>query len=171
MSRLEIVAFPKKRIAVQLARLPITGFNIANPLSMFLAAADRQSSVHLVPQLAGLEPGLTPAGDDFIMGSLYAVWVVHPLPVAQALARDVASTAVQRTTSLSAAYLRSAGKGQAGIAWHRFFSALISGNDDQMYNSVLEILSTGASSGADALTGFVSTFISHTETNRTVCHS
>jgi hypothetical protein len=161
----------REKIAARFAELPLAELNIPNPLSTFLAGAAVQASVQRVLQLAGLGPGLTPAGDDFIVGSLYAVWMVHPFVVAQTLARDVASTAAQLTTSLSAAYLRSAGSGEAGISWHRFFSALISCDSDRIYNSILEVLSMGASSGSDALSGFVSTFISHMELQRTACHS
>lgn len=95
-------------------------------------------------RLAGLGPGLTPAGDDVLMGVLYAMSVWYP---DRKLMHHIVDTAVPRTTSLSAAYLRSAGAGEATIQWHN----LANGHR----GAVDQILAVGGSSGADAWAGFV----------------
>ena len=87
-------------------------------LATSIAANNISSSVNATQQLAGLGHGLTPAGDDFIMGTLYAAWIVHPFDVAKELSEKVAKSAVPLTTSLSAAWIRSAGRGEAGEVWH-----------------------------------------------------
>jgi hypothetical protein len=123
-----------------------------------LANADLPSSLAAAKKLSGLGHGLTPSGDDFILGALYAVWIIYPLETASALANDVATAAAPLTTSLSAAWLRSAGRGEAGILWHTFFDALVAGDEVRIKESVEKILSIGETSGADALSGFFGMF-------------
>ncbi|MFN2135813.1 MAG: DUF2877 domain-containing protein, partial [Candidatus Promineifilaceae bacterium] len=60
-------------------------------------------------QLAGLGNGLTPAGDDILLGVIYALWVWKP---EARLIRSIAMTAAQRTTTLSASFLRAAAEGE-----------------------------------------------------------
>ena len=144
-------------ILTRLSFSPIPDFQFPNSLSSFLANADLSSSIEAAQQLAGLGIGLTPAGDDYIMGAILAAWILHPPKIAKALAENIAAIAAPLTTSLSAAWLRSAGRGEAGILWHEFFDALISGNSAHIQESVEKILAVGETSGADALSGFLST--------------
>lgn len=104
-------------------------------------------------QLAGLGRGLTPAGDDLLMGAVYGLWATRPEAEAAEWARLVADTAVPRTTTLSAAWLRAAAAGEAGAAWHRF-SRQMTGAGAGWREAAARILQTGYSSGADALWGF-----------------
>ena len=150
------------QIASQLASLPIPSTQLPGPLianiSSAVARGDISSSKALASRLAGLGMGLTPSGDDFMMGAIYAAWMIHPCLTAQRLSEEIANTAAPLTTSLSAAYLRAAGRGEAGMQWHKFCEALISHKDDQIRDSMDAILSIGATSGEDALAGFLSTF-------------
>jgi len=113
--------------------------------------------------LAGLGIGLTPAGDDFILGSLYAAWIIHPLEIVRALAEEIAKTAAPLTTSLSAAWLRSAGRGEVGILWHDLFDALLSSETVRIQAVLDKILAVGETSGADALHGFIDTLVGYLE--------
>jgi hypothetical protein len=97
--------------------------------------------------LAGLGSGLTPAGDDVLTGLMYALWVWMPGSKWLDL---IPEWAVPLTTTLSAAYLRAAGCGEATIHWHN----LAAGNPD----AVDQILAIGHSSGKDAWAGFSLTF-------------
>ncbi len=155
----------------QLMKLPITqspvsNLQSSNSLISSIATVDIQSSKISARQLAGLGIGLTPAGDDFILGAVLAAWIIHPPEIASVLAEQITNTAAPLTTSLSAAWLRSAGKGEAGILWHNFFDALSSGN-----LSAIQLLSIGHTSGADALAGFFGTIISYAESETKLCHS
>jgi hypothetical protein len=147
----------------QLATWPILNdpSSIPGPLlvalSSAVANADIDSSITSAKRLAGLGPGLTPAGDDFLMGAMYAAWIVHPHEVAATLTRQMAIVASPLTTSLSAAWLMSAGRGEAGILWHAFFDSLISTDESRIQSSINKILDMGETSGADALAGFVNT--------------
>ena len=97
------------------------------------------------------------------MGAIYAAWIVHPPEIASILAQEISNTAAPLTTSLSVAWLRSAGKGEAGILWHEFFDALLSTNTSRVQETMKSILAVGETSGADALAGFCSVFASWTE--------
>jgi hypothetical protein len=137
--------------------------SLASKLSSSLAVADLPSSLLAAWRLVGLGAGLTPAGDDYLMGAIYAVWIAHPFEVAGALAKKIADTAAPLTTSLSAAWLRSAGKGEAGILWHEFFDALLLKDRARIEESKKKILAVGETSGADALAGFTGVFASWME--------
>jgi hypothetical protein len=135
--------------------LPLTQSLVSN-LSIAVAKGDISSAQKITSQLAGLGNGLTPAGDDFIMGAIYAVWIIHPPEIANILAQKIANIAAPLTTSLSAAWLRSAGKGEADVLWHNFFDALIAENAPMIELQITKLLSIGHTSGADALAGFLS---------------
>jgi hypothetical protein len=154
----------RNEIAKRLTQFPINDDNesiihssgsFAARLSLALANADISAAKDTASKLAGLGIGLTPSGDDFIMGALYASWIIHPHEIASILTREIAETAASVTTSLSAAWIRSAGRGEAGILWHEFFDALIVPVSD-LQSPIDKILSTGHTSGADALAGFFS---------------
>ena len=160
----------RREIVDQCARLQVTNTSRSNSsplpqslisrLSTALANADLPFSVQAARRLAGLGIGLTPSGDDFIMGALYAAWMVHPSAVALSLAGEVANAAAPLTTSLSGAWLQAAGRGEAGQPWHEFFKALLASRDaDPVYiqQTIVNILAVGETSGADALAGFLCT--------------
>jgi hypothetical protein len=152
----------RDEIADELKKLPITNSQFSN-LSSPIVNANLSSAKTLTRELAGLGIGLTPSGDDFIVGALYAMWIIHPREIAGILAQELAATAAPLTTSLSAAWLRSAGKGEAGVLWHAFFDALVSNDQIRIKESMENILSVGETSGADALAGFASVLMTWME--------
>jgi len=142
-------------------QLPIS--QLSTSLTSALTNADIPSSLTAVRKLAGLGIGLTPAGDDFILGAVLAAWIIHPLEIVSALAKEIANTAVPLTTSLSAAWLKSAGNGEAGILWHEFFDSLLNSDSVCIQTAADKILAVGETSGADALAGFIGAFTSYAE--------
>ena len=108
-------------------------------------------------QIAGLGYGLTPAGDDFLMGAIYAAWILHPSEFAGPFLQQIASTVAPLTTSLSSAWLIAAGNGEAGILWHQFFEALLSADKVRSQKAMDKIVTVGETSGMDAMAGFVGT--------------
>lgn len=152
----------KGKILSRLIQLPITNHPPTNPqfsnslisnLCSSLITANVPTAKSLAAKLAGLGIGLTPSGDDVLMGALYAAWIIHPPEIASVLGSEVAETASALTTSLSAAWLKSAGRGEAGSLWHQFFDAMLTGEDIQ--SKIKNILAVGHTSGADVLTGFM----------------
>jgi hypothetical protein len=137
---------------------PYASAGVSN-LTTALATADLRCSLTAAIKLAGLGAGLTPAGDDFLLGALHAAWIIHPLEAASVLSKEIVDAIVPLTTSLSAEWLRSAGKGDAGVLWHEFFDALSLGDPVLIRLQVTKLLSVGHTSGADALAGFFGTFL------------
>ena len=105
------------------------------------------------------------------MGAILAARIIHPPEVASVLAEEVARTAAPLTTSLSVAWLNSAGRGEAGILWHEFFDALIFTDPGRVQEVINRILAVGETSGTDALAGFIGAFISYAEIETKLCHS
>lgn len=135
-----------------------------------LVIADLSTTKTCTSKLAGLGVGLTPAGDDLILGAILAAWIIHPPEIASILAKEVTSIAAPLTTSLSAAWLRSASNGEAGIYWHELFDVLTcvdrTGNPAYgiaVQEAMDDILSIGETSGADALAGFLGVFKAYKE--------
>ena len=145
-------------LSVSNSQPSIPNFLVSN-FSSALANTDISTAKTAASQLAGLGQGLTPSGDDFIMGAIYATWTIHPPDVAKDLAREIANTAAPLTTSLSAAWLRSAGRGEAGILWHDLFDAMISADPGSIQYTIDKILAVGETSGSDSISGFIDTFL------------
>jgi hypothetical protein len=104
-------------------------------------------------QLAGLGGGLTPAGDDWLCGAMLAAWLAHPHP--GWLCERIVAAVAGRTTLLSTAFLRAAGRGECASTWHRLLAALCAGTPAETEAAVRDVLSLGATSGADTLAGFL----------------
>jgi hypothetical protein len=117
--------------------------------------------------LAGLGGGLTPAGDDFLIGAMLAAWLAHPAP--EPFGRALAAAAVPRTTTLSAALLRATARGECSAPWHALLDALSAELErpwseridpadrprGKIEDALCESLARGATSGADGLAGFL----------------
>lgn len=124
-------------------------------VEQFLAWVRRGEGVVLVEQLAGLGPGLTPAGDDFLMGSLLAIWACQPDEQARSLSRAVVEAASPRTTPFSAAWLRAAARGECSHHWHALFESIVAAHELAVSDAAAAIIRQGHTSGSDMLTGFV----------------
>lgn len=122
-----------------------------------------------VEALAGLGPGLTPAGDDFLLGFMVALSVNRNNPPGLHQQRAlIAQSAAKATTPLSATWLHHAGQGHVGMRWHELVHALNNETEVQIGQTIKSIINTGATSGADALCGFlVGIEIQHTLTQIT----
>ncbi len=108
-----------------------------------IAAGDLPACLAGVFALAGRGSGLTPTGDDVLVGILYGMWLWRPRRVWMA---RIVETAAPRTTTLSANFLRAAADGEAAGPWYD----LVAGHP----GAVDRILAIGHTSGADAWAGF-----------------
>jgi hypothetical protein len=106
-------------------------------------------------ELAGLGTGFTPAGDDFLLGIMYALWSTCPPDQAGAMSVRLAEAAVPRTARVSAAWLRAGAAGEAGDSWHALVAALLEDDRPETEAAVARIARIGHTSGADALAGFL----------------
>lgn len=115
---------------------------------------DEADIFQAVDKLAGFGPGMTPAGDDGLMGLLYGVWAVAETPDTGRPAQ-IAAQAGTRTTTLSRAFLLAAAAGEAVQVWHELVGAIMTGEPEAMQAAAQGILAIGDSSGACALAGFL----------------
>ncbi|MCW5873666.1 MAG: DUF2877 domain-containing protein [Anaerolineales bacterium] len=106
-------------------------------------------------KLAGVGPGLTPAGDDLLLGAMYGLWATRSAAAAGELAALMANVASERTHALSAAWLAAGSRGEAAAPWHQLVDAITAQDPAALQAAVMRILPTGHTSGADALAGFV----------------
>lgn len=103
-------------------------------------------------QLAGLGPGLTPAGDDSLVGVMLAVWLLWPPAVAQRWCEQLAAVACPRTTTLAAEFLRAAA---AGAFIQRYLQVVEDlSRPERLPISLAAALAWGDSSGRVTLSAF-----------------
>ncbi len=151
---------PQNRAFLTMARAAIKG------LMQSLQDGDRSGIRENAALLAGLGPGLTPAGDDYLVG-LMAGLRLWPAPLENSgLSPEEACPIILeategRTTLLSRAFLHSAKEGLFGENWHGLLTELARGETIGIQRAAGRILSSGATSGADALAGFLSPYLWH----------
>jgi hypothetical protein len=126
----------------------------AEALRAAARADDATALADAARAIAGLGPGSTPAGDDFLAGAMLRAHLSGPHP--EAFCAAVVEAAAPLTVSLSAAYLRASAAGECSRAWHRLIEALVAPGQAGLEQATLALLSQGASSGADALAGWLS---------------
>ncbi len=123
-------------------------------LSSGLRGADRSLVARGAHTLAGLGPGLTPSGDDVLVGCLLAVAALPDVDGTSV--RDaIASSARHRTTHISTAYLDAAARGEASEAWHHLVAAMSTSDAARVVDAARQVLGVGETSGSDMLGGFV----------------
>ncbi len=120
-----------------------------------LHRADMILCVEAASGLAGLGVGLTPDGDDLLLGCIYAAWVWHSTHEAEKIALRIEETAAQRTTALSVEWLRSAAQGECAWPWHELFDGLLQDRKEAIEAAAGRIIQQGHTSGSTALAGFM----------------
>jgi hypothetical protein len=107
--------------------------------------------------LLGAGEGLTPSGDDFVIGLLLALkrWgnVLLPGQDLQTLTKTIVDAAYKKTTLLSANLIECAALGQADERLIAVLDLLMS-DVPQVSNCLDELLDWGNSSGGDVFVGF-----------------
>lgn len=113
--------------------------------------------------LGGLGPGLTPAGDDLLVGLMAGLWYMESiLPSAALFRQRSAATVCQvigdatrpQTTFLSGLWLAYAMQNQFSEPWHRLAKACASDELESVARDVSSLLAVGATSGRAAFYGF-----------------
>jgi len=105
----------------------------------------------------GRGPGLTPSGDDLLVGMIAALWCVGAV-TAQPLCRMGArleATAARQTTDISVEYLHYACRGMAAGVLCDLLSALGSADSSAVLTAVGRLRRYGHTSGMDYLLGTV----------------
>lgn len=132
----------------------------ASALGAACRALDREQAARHVERLVGWGEGLTPAGDDFLIGLLAGL----DAPVDDAEARQRFRSAlaaailarISRTTPIAAHYLRLAGAGHYTAPLLGARAALLCEDDPDVVDAaLLSALAVGATSGADTVSGLL----------------
>ncbi len=161
LPRLDVRPWPDRASLVHnlaSAQRPRAGLDAApgaraalDDLGAAIAKGDRPGVVHAANRLIGLGPGLTPSGDDALAGVEAALHAAsHPLAGSVA---GVLHELDRRTTTVSAAMLRHAVRGEAPERIHRLLAAALGPTTMGLAEAIRDAVAWGATSGADTLAG------------------
>lgn len=133
---------------------------VAAALGDACRSLDSDQAARHVDRLIGWGEGLTPAGDDFLIGLLAGLDACVPLDGRRRLFRNALTAALtclmQRTTPIAAHYLRLAEGGHYTGLLIDLRNALLSEDDGDVVDAALQrALAIGATSGADTVTGLL----------------
>lgn len=127
-----------------------------------IARDDESLAVEHVDRLVGLGPGLTPSGDDFLLGLLCALSIPgSPCHEWRRLGTRVLERASLNTHLISAAALRHAANGRVRARLVALCDALARASRALALNAVDRVIDIGASSGTDIAFGVLSGFRLH----------
>lgn len=129
-------------------------------LSRAVRAGEPDAARKAAIALIGLGPGLTPAGDDYVCGTLLAAHLLAAADPATnaflaAMRAAIAGAAAKRTSRISAALLADAAEGLSFEALHALCNALASGDDAAGRVAAHRLAGIGNSSGWDMLAGLL----------------
>lgn len=119
------------------------------------ALAGVSAPVPDVAPLAGLGPGLTPSGDDFLAGIMVGLhYSGHP-EIAARLAAQVLPAVTQGSNVISAAHVKCAAQGQASKTLFDALGSLAGADSEQLETRLDAVHAIGHTSGWDMLAGAV----------------
>lgn len=119
------------------------------------AALTTQDAAAAAPEacaLIGLGVGLTPSGDDLLVGLLAALEATGN-PMRAALAQSTAAEAPGRTTAIGCTALLHAARGEFAERLHDVLIAIGLGKPDAIERAISRATAYGATSGVDTLVG------------------
>lgn len=119
-----------------------------------LGSDDLAAALGPTIDLIGLGVGLTPSGDDYLVGLLAGLDATGD-PARDDLAAAIVAHAPVRTTAAGAATLGHAAGGAFSERLHDLLVALAGGQLDDLEAPIQRVLAYGATSGGDTLVGLV----------------
>lgn len=110
--------------------------------------------------LIGLGVGLTPSGDDYLVGFLAVLLLNQHCAIKQApaLAQAIVAEAHQRTNEISATFLQSAAQYRFKTQIADLVQAVLCQGQRQVKHTLLSLLEVGATSGSDIARGMIDAF-------------
>jgi hypothetical protein len=123
-------------------------------LANALRAGRQQDAIVHAQALLGLGPGLTPSGDDVLLG-LFAVLHLPGSPCAGWLqgGRALLAAAADATNAISLAALQAAAQGRVRASIVRLLHELLHGGGAALQAATARVLAIGSTSGADIAAG------------------
>ncbi|MDO5746052.1 MAG: DUF2877 domain-containing protein [Actinomycetaceae bacterium] len=110
-----------------------------------------------VQGLVGLGLGLTPSGDDFLVGSLAVLHLAGPFSDLMAIVSEAINSQLEQTTVVSRHFLHFAVEGFFHSSVFKAAQAALVGTKDDVVTAFTELSTLGSSSGYDTLMGIVET--------------
>ncbi|HEY9089450.1 MAG TPA: DUF2877 domain-containing protein [Anaerolineaceae bacterium] len=130
---------------------------LLGPLLRAAADLDAKLAVDHARGLIGLGPGVTPSGDDFLIGFLAALWsIAGDAPERENFLRAFGAglvAAAQHTSEISRTYLFHAARGQFSSAVFDLVAAFAL--QGEISSAVQAAVHVGHTSGMDTVTGFL----------------
>lgn len=142
----------------------------AGMLSDDLANKRIESATQHAISLIGLGPGLTPSGDDFLVGlcSVYKMQNISSCLSCPFFDEIVRSSQVL-TNEISAITLKKAAHGQVRESLNDLLSCMVSGSTEELVPVLDKIIGIGSSSGTDILLGILCGLERNLEAGGNVC--
>ena len=133
---------------------------ISQPITHLIVSArklDIQGSVQAAEKMIGLGPGVTPSGDDILIGFLAGLWSLagrNPAQISfvQSFGKALLQIARQ-TNEISRTYLYHATQGQFSSSLLKLLEAIATGTD--LDRAIQTAMRVGHSSGMDSVTGLL----------------
>lgn len=122
-----------------------------------LVAGDVARAAEAARGLVGLGPGLTPSGDDFIVGLTAALFALGH-ESAREFAAECAAAAQEGSTAVSRAYLSWAARGAFAQVVHELIDGLLGERPLAVGVQARSLLGWGATSGMDLFAGVTAGF-------------
>jgi len=123
-----------------------------NALRLALLSGDAQTTTSSAVALIGLGIGLTPSGDDFLVGLLAGLEATDD-PRRHGLAAAIARETPGRTTEFGSALLEHACRGEFSQRLHDVLIAIAAQDTRGLHLAIARATAYGATSGADTLAG------------------
>jgi hypothetical protein len=109
--------------------------------------------------MMGLGPGLTPSGDDFLVGLLATLHVPqNPCRELAGVCDDILVDVARRTNAISAAALQAAARGRVREAIQVLMRELMHGTPNRLAAALSRVLAIGSTSGTDIVAGMLCGF-------------
>ncbi len=149
--------------------LPIQGdpwiFHFADSIENMIHAVENAAwadALASAKNLLGLGIGLTPSGDDFLLGFFTAGQTLGPWDVMDHLVSQIADSAPQRSPLVSATFLHALSQRQISERFGSLLAALNCPDPELLDTAAISMLHYGSSSGMDTMFGLlfgIQTFI------------
>jgi len=135
--------------------LPVDAGRQLRAFEVALASGDLETMIEAGGALVGLGAGLTPAGDDLLVGFTAALAAIELCTdsVSEALAVAWASQARSRTTPVAASFYAHAAAGEYAEPIAAALRTVLSGPTNRVQEAVEQAGTWGATSGLDMLQG------------------
>lgn len=161
----EALRLAERTVALQVRPRGFDAMRVAREAVGEIDAGLRSGQIERVviasTRLVGLGPGLTPSGDDFLVGSLKGLSMLGcaqriPVTALAALRRGLTPLLREGTCRVGAAFIRHAMHGQFAEVFDQAAGTLLAPAEPEAVTSgIARLLGQGATSGADTARGFL----------------